>query len=175
MDIYSSYRSAVIQKKCTAALVWGKCLHHYSVLLCKRTPQQACVTADTPMDICSSYRCALTQRKCTAALVWGKCQSPLLSAALQKNLTSGLCHCRCTYGHLFFIQVCSDHKEKCTAALIRAKCKRDCSVLLCNRTSQQACVTADAPMDIFSSYKSAVIHKENALQHWSGQNAVTTV
>ena len=59
--------------QCTAALIWAKCILHYSVLLCKTGSQQACVFAITPMETCPSYRCAVSQLKCTAALIWAKC------------------------------------------------------------------------------------------------------
>ena len=40
--------------------------------------------------------------------VQGKMQSPLISAAQQDWLASGLCHCKYTYENLLFIQVCTD-------------------------------------------------------------------
>ena len=106
MEIWSSYRCAVSQQKCSAALVWAKCISHCSVLLCKTGSQQACVTGVTRMEICSSYRCAVSQQKCSAALVWAKC-----SAALQNRLTASLCHGKYTYGDLLFIHVCSEPTE----------------------------------------------------------------
>ncbi len=54
MEIWSSYRCAVSQQKCSEALVWAKCISRCSVLLCKTGSQQACVNATTPMEICSS-------------------------------------------------------------------------------------------------------------------------
>ena len=47
-------------------------------------------------------------------------------------------------------------QQKCTAALGKAKCIVHCSVLLCKTGSQQACVTANTPMEVCSSYRCAV-------------------
>ena len=52
--------------------------------------------------------------------------------------------------------MCAVTQHQCTAALFRAKCSPLCSVLLCKTSSQHACVTAIAPMDIWSSYMCAV-------------------
>ena len=73
MKFCCSYRCAVTQHQCTAALALAKCIHHCPVLLCKPGSQHACVTAMTPMKVCCSYRCAVTQHPCTAALALAKC------------------------------------------------------------------------------------------------------
>ena len=62
MKICSSYRCAVTQEQCTAALGRANCIPHCSVLLCKTGSQLACVTAITPTETCSSHRCAVTQQ-----------------------------------------------------------------------------------------------------------------
>ena len=111
MEICSSYRCAVMQHNCTAALVRAKWLPCCSVLRCKLASQHACATAFTPMETCCLYRCAVMQQQCTAALVRAKIASPRFSAALQTSLTACLCHCNYTYGDLLFIQVCSDARE----------------------------------------------------------------
>jgi len=102
---------AVSQQKCTAALVWARCIVHCSVVLCKTGSQQGCVTASTLMEICSSYRCAVSQQKCTAAL--GKAKSiPHCSVGLCKTGSQQLwCHCNCTHGGLRFIQGCNEPTE----------------------------------------------------------------
>ena len=74
------------------------------------------------MEICSSYRCAVSQQKCSAALVWAKCLS-------------------------------------------------HCSVLLCKTGSQQVCVTYGDLLFI----QVCIDPTQNTMQHWSRQNAVTTV
>ena len=66
------YRCAVSQLKCTAALIWAKCIRHCSVLLCKTGSEQACVLAITPAETCPLYRCAVSQIVCTAALLRAK-------------------------------------------------------------------------------------------------------
>ena len=48
------------------------------------------------------------------------------------------------------------YQLKCSATLVLAKCIPHCSVVLCKTGSQQACVTATAPMEICSSYRCAV-------------------
>ena len=60
MKLCCSYKCAVTQHQCTAALVWAKCPIRCSVLLCKTGSQLACVTATTPMKVCCSYKCAVT-------------------------------------------------------------------------------------------------------------------
>ncbi len=93
MQICSSYRWAVTQYQCTAALDFAS---HSPVLLCKTSWQQDCVTAVTPMKTCCSYRWAVTQYKCTAALDFVN-HSPVLSLALQNRQAAGLCHCSYNY------------------------------------------------------------------------------
>ena len=44
MKICCSYKCAVTQHQCTAALVWAKCISHCTVLLCKTGSQHACVS-----------------------------------------------------------------------------------------------------------------------------------
>ncbi len=108
MEICSSYRCAVTQRQCTAALFRAKCTLHCLVLLCKTGSQQVCVSANTPVEICSSYRCAVTQQQCNATLFFAKC-NPHWSVLLCKtDSQQAVFHCKYTYGDLVFIQVCSD-------------------------------------------------------------------
>ncbi len=100
----------------------------------------------------------------------GKMHSPLFSAALQNKLTAGLCHCNHTYGDLLFIQVCRDPAPMlCNTA--QGKMHSPMFSRLCKTGSQQACVTAIAPMEIWLSYRCAVTQH----QCTSGQNASPTV
>ena len=67
-----------------------------------------CFIAVRPMEICCTYRCAVTQHKCSAALFRAKC-TPHCSVLLCNEASlQAVCHCRCTYGDLLFIQLCSD-------------------------------------------------------------------
>ncbi len=66
-----------------------------------------------------------------------------------------MCHCVYTCEDLLFTQVCRD-----PAALFRAKYLVNCSLVLCKTGWQQACVTAVTPVQMYSSYRCAVI------QHW---------
>ena len=111
METCSSYRCAVRQQKCTAALVKAECIPLCSVLLCKTGSQQVCVTAITPMEICSSYRLCNEPIEIHCSTGQGKMHSPLFSAVLQNRLTAGLCHCNNTYGDWHFIQVSSESTE----------------------------------------------------------------
>jgi len=107
MKICFSYRCAVSQHRCTAALVLAKCSPHCSASA-KQGHSMHCVTVITPMKICCSYRYALSQHQCTAALVLAKC-SPHCSVLLCKTGSQhALCHCNSTYEDLLFIQVCSE-------------------------------------------------------------------
>ncbi len=81
------------------------------MLLCKTGPQQACVTAITPMEICFSYRCAVSQQKCTAALGKAKCIRHCSVLLCKTGSQQALCHFNYTYGDLLFIQVCSEPTE----------------------------------------------------------------
>ena len=108
MEICSSYRCAVTQQECTAALVKAKCNPHCSVMLCETGSQQACVTAITHMEICSSYRCAVTQQECTAARFRAKCSSHCSVLLCKSGSQQAVCHCSYPYGNLLFIQVCND-------------------------------------------------------------------
>ena len=73
MEVCFSYRCAVRQHQCTAAVFRAKCIFHCSMPLCKTNLQHACVTAVTPKEICCSYRFAVSQHQCTAAQVRAKC------------------------------------------------------------------------------------------------------
>ncbi len=75
--------------------------------------------------------------------VQGKMHSPLLSAALQDRPAAGLYHCNYTYADLPFLQVCSD------PALMH------CSSVQGKLLFPQACITANTPMQISSSYRFA--------------------
>ena len=90
VEISSSYKCAVNQRSCTAALVRARCIPHCSVLLCRTGPQQAlCQCSYTCgvlrfMKVCSEP----TFMHCSTGQ--GKVHSPLLSVALQNRLTAGI-------------------------------------------------------------------------------------
>jgi len=141
MEICSSYRCAVTQHKCTAALSKAECNPHCSVLLCKGGSQQSmCHCSDICGD-CSSYRCAMTQHKC----------NPHCSVLLCKTGSQqAVCHCRYTCGGLLFIQVkalqhCSGQNTFSTVQCCSAK-----------QAHSMHCVTANTPMKICSSNSYAV-------------------
>ncbi len=101
------YRCAVSQQKCTAALVWAKCIPHCSVELCKTGSQQACIIAIAPVEICSSYRCAVSQLKSTAALIKAKC-IPHCSVVLCKTGSQQACVTAIAPVEICSSQVCSE-------------------------------------------------------------------
>ncbi len=108
MKICSSYKHAVTQQHCTAALGLARGICHCSVLLCKTGSQQSsCHCNYTCGDLPFIQACSdPTARHCSTG--FGKRHFPLFSAGLQIRLTTALCHCNCTYEDLLFIQTCSD-------------------------------------------------------------------
>ena len=174
MEVCSSYRYAVSQQKCTAALGRAHCIPHCSVLLCKTGSQQAWVTAVTPVEICFPYRCAVRQQKCTAAVFTAKCD-PRCSVLLCKTKSQQIWPTAVTPVEICFSYSCAVTQQKCIAALVRAKCNPHCSVLLCKTGSQQALVTAVTPVEICCSYRCAVTQQKctTALVSVALQNKVT--
>ena len=145
MKVCCSYRCAVTQHQCTAALALAKCIHHCPVLLCKTGSQHACVTAMTPMKVCCSCNCTVTQHQCTAALAWAECidYCPVLLC------TTGSQHACVTA--ITPIKVCCSYRcavtqHPRTAALALAKCIHHFPVLLCKTGSQHPCVAAMTPL-----------------------------
>jgi len=85
-----------MQHQCTAAVVMARKLPRWSVLLCKPSSQDACVTAIKTygellfIQVCSDA----TPMHCRT--VQGKTASPLFCAALQTKLAGCLGHCNYT-------------------------------------------------------------------------------
>jgi len=88
-EICSSYRCAVTQQQCTAALGRANCIPRCSVLLFQIASQPTCVMAITAEEICSSYMCAVPQQQYTAALGRASC-IPHCSVLLAKHAHSWL-------------------------------------------------------------------------------------
>ena len=88
MNICSSYRCALTQHQCNAALLRAKCTPQYSVLLCQTGSQQAlCVCKHSYEDLLFIQVCSdPAPMQCSTAQ--GKMQSPLLSAALPNRLAA---------------------------------------------------------------------------------------
>ncbi len=154
-----------MQHQCTAALVRARQLPHCSLLLCKPSSQDACVTAiKTYGDLLFIQVCSdATPMHCIT--VQGKTASPLFCAALQTKLTGCLCHCNYTYGDLVFTQVCSDatpmHPStghgKTAAPLFSA--------------ALQTKLTAKLHLWSFALHTGVQRCNTNALHHWSGQDS----
>ena len=108
MEICCTYRCAVTQHKCSAALVRAKCSPHCSVLLRKTGSRQAlCHCSHTYGDLLFVQVCS-DPAPTHCSTDQGRTASLLFSAALQNGLTACLCYCNYTCGDLLFIQVCSD-------------------------------------------------------------------
>ena len=90
VEVCSSYRCAVNQHSCTAALVRARCIPHGSVLLCK--------TGTASMQLHQWGKALHTGVQCcnTNELQhWsGQDACTLFSSALQNRVTACLCHCK---------------------------------------------------------------------------------
>ena len=109
VQLCCSYRCAVTQHQCTAALVLAKCNTHCSVLLCKTGSQHAlchCNYTYAALMLIQSVHSASTN----ALQHWflQKC-NPHCSVLLCKTGSQHApYHCNYTCAALLFIQVCSD-------------------------------------------------------------------
>ena len=171
MEIRSSCRCAGSLQNCTAALVWAKSILHCSVVLCKTGSQQACVTAITPMEIRSSCRCAGSLHNCTAALVWAKCILHC-SVVLCKTGSQQVCVTAITPMEICSSCRCAVSQQKCTAALICAKNIPHCSSA---KQAHSRLVSLQLHLWRFALHAGVQGAYITALQHWSGQNAFSTV
>ena len=114
----------------------------------------------------------IAEMQCSTGL--GKMHFSLFSAALQNKLTAGLCKCNYTCGDLLSIQVCSEPTEmQCSTGLGKMQSPLF-SAALQNRLPAGLCHCIYTYGDLVFIH-CAVSHSRNAVQHWSGQNAVTTV
>ncbi len=131
MKVCSSYRFAVTQHQCTAALHKTKCIPNAQCCSAKQADTRPLSLQIHPMKVCSSYTFALTQHQCTAALLRAYLHSTLISAALQARVTPGFWHCKYTlwkfalhtgvqWPNTSALQHCSGHN-----------CISQCSVQLC--------------------------------------------
>ncbi len=137
MEICCSYRCAVTQHQCTAALVWAKCNPHCSELLCKTGSQHALCHCNytfedlLPIQVCSE------PANCTAALLWAnaiptvQCCSAKQAHIMHYIIATTPVKICCSYR-------CAVTQHQCTAALVWAKCSPHCSVLLCKTGSKHA-------------------------------------
>ena len=105
VEIRSSYRCAVTQHKCSAALFRAKCVQCCSA---KQAHSRQCFIAVTVMEICCTSGCAMTQHKCSAALFRAKCTPHCSVLLCNEGSQQAVFHCSYTYGDVLFIQVCSD-------------------------------------------------------------------
>ena len=157
LETCSSYKCAVTQHQCTAALLRAKCTPQQCILNCfvllgKTSSQHACFTADTAVKICSSYRCAMSQHQRSAALPKRKAHFQLSCAAGHNRLTACLCNCYYIYEALLFIHVCSDPTPMLSST---AQGKVHSQLSNAAGLSRLTCCIASTPWKICSSYRCA--------------------
>ena len=108
METCSSYRCAMTQHQCTAALFRAKCIFHRSVLLCKAGSHQAeCHCSYTHghllfIQVCSDP----AQMQCSS--VQGKMHFHCSVLLCKTGSQQAVFHCSYPHGDLLFIQVRSD-------------------------------------------------------------------
>ena len=135
MELCSSYRCAVTQHQCTAALFRAKCSPHCSVLLCNTGSKAGSVSLHEHIWRC--VRCAVTQPQ-ALQLCPGQNAVPTVQCCSVKQA-----HSRQYVTAFTPMEMCSSYRcavtqPQCAAARFRAKWSPQCSVLLCKTGSQQA-------------------------------------
>ena len=156
MQICSSYRYAVSQHQCTAALPRAKLAHQCSVLLCKTGSQLAlCHCSYSYADLIFIHMCSESaQMHCSTAQ--SKMSSPVSSFALQNRLTActlSLCLHLCRFALHTGMQCAS------TNALQHCPEQNELTSVQCCSAKQAHSlhfVTVVTPMQICSSYMCAV-------------------
>ena len=126
------------------------------------------------MGIGSSYRFAVTQHQCTAARFRAEC-SPHCSVLLCKTGSQqAVCHCIYTYGDLLFIQVCRDPAPM-HCSKVQGKMQSSLFSAALQNRSTAGSVSLRFHLCRFALQTSAQRPSNKAMQHFSGQNAVSTV
>ncbi len=160
MEICSSYRCAVTQHQCTAALLRAKCSPHCSVLLCKTGLQQAlCHCNHTYGDLLFIQVCSdATPMHCSSGQ--GRIASLLSSAALQNRLTAGIVSIQlhlCRFARHTGVQGCNTNALQLWSRQNSFPAVQCCSA---KQAHSRHCVTAITPMQICSSYRCAVMQHQ---------------
>jgi len=159
MQICSSYRWAVSQHQCNAALLRAKRAAQCSLLPCKTGSQLAlCDCVCTYADMLFIHVCSEpAPMHCSAQ---GEIASLLFSAALQTSLTA--CACATVVTPMEICYSCRGEvmQHQCTAALVNAKCNPHCSGLLCKLASQHVLVPQQLHLWRFAPYRCAVLQHQ---------------
>ncbi len=138
------------------------------------------------------------QKQCST--VQGRMQSPLCSGALQRKVTAGLCQCNYSYGDLMFVHWYSDPAPThCSSVQSRMQSTLFRPALVWSDPQEMQCSTVQGRMQstLFSvalqkKPTAGLCHckytcgyllfiqvwrdpKKKAMQHCSGQNAVTAL
>ncbi len=108
MKVCSSYRFAVTQHQCTAALHKTKCIPNAQCCSAKQADTRPLSLQIHPMKVCSSYTCAVTQHQCTAALLRAKCISHWSVLLCKTGWHQAFVTANTPYESLLFIHVCID-------------------------------------------------------------------
>jgi len=140
----------------------------------KQAHSRLCVTAITPMEVCSSNRCAVTQHQCTSARFRAKCSPHCLVLLCKTGSQQAVCQCSYTIGDLLFLQVCSGSPHMPCNNVQGTMQSLLFSAALQNRLTAGT-VSLQLHLWRFALQTSVQCCNTNALQHWSGQNAVPTV
>ena len=174
VETRSSYRFAVAQHQCTAALFKAKCSPHCAMLVYKPgSLQEVCHCVYTCGDLLS-YRFAVAQHQCTAALFKAKCSPHCAMLVYKPGSQQAVCHCGYTCGDMLFIQICSGPAPVHCSFL---QCKMQFS--LCSAGLQTRLTAGSVSLRLhlwrFALHTGLQWPSTSALQLSSRQNAVLTV
>ncbi len=89
MEFCSSYRCAVSQQECSAALLKAKCNPHCSVLVCKTGSKQAVCHCSYTYGVLLFIQVCSEPARMQCSSAQGKMHSPLISVVLQNRLKAG--------------------------------------------------------------------------------------
>ena len=164
--------------RCSAALFRENAIPIVQCCSAKQAHSRQCLIALTPMETCSSYRCAVTHHRCSAALLRTSFRAKYIfhcSVLLCKTGSQqAVCHCSYTCGDLLFIQVCSD-----TPQMLCSKFQGKMQFPLLKVALQNRLTTGSVFMRLhlwrFALHAGVQRPTTDALQHCSGQNAISIV
>ena len=174
VEICCSYSCAMTHDQCTATLFLAKAVT--TVLCC-------CMQNRLPAGL---YQCKYT---CGDLLFIQLCNDPapvhcntswqtavttVQCCCMQNRLPAGLCQCKYTCGDLLFIQLCNDPAPVHCNTVLGKKQSPLSSAAVGKTGCQQACVTANTPVEICCSYSCAMTHHKCTATLFLAK-AVTTV
>ena len=155
MEVCSSYRCAVSQHKCSAALLKAKCNPHCSVLPCKTGSKQAVCHCNHTYGVLLFIQVCREPAQMQCSSAQGKMQSPLFSVALQSRLTAGSVSLQL---HLCRFALHTGVQGASTNAVQLCSRQNAIPIVQCcpaKQAQSRQCVTAITPMEFCSSYRCA--------------------